>query len=75
MKKIVSKKYLYPILTIILLAIIGFQAYFDIQLRKTNGAIVTHITVIEKFISDQFPTQMAEFNKKQEALSANPAVK
>lgn len=58
------KKYLYPILCLVLLTIIGFQVYFDIQLRKTNGAIVAHITTIEAFIQDQFPSEMAAFNNK-----------
>lgn len=58
------RKYLYPFLVLVLLLIIGFQAYFDIKLRQINGAIIQHINSIESFVKDQFPDQVADFNKK-----------
>lgn len=59
------KKYIIPVLIGILFALLGFQAYFDQQLRITNGAISAHIVTIESFIKQEMPTQVADFNSKQ----------
>lgn len=66
MKKILTKTYIYPFLTLVLLGIIGFQAYFDIQLRKINKAVVSDILVIGTFIAEQFPEQVNSFNESKQ---------
>lgn len=70
-----AKKYLYPLSILILLGVIGFQAYFDYQVRLTNGAVVAHITTIEKFIQQELPTQMAHFNGQATPLPAETNTK
>ncbi len=65
------KKYIYVVLVLVLAALLTFQFYFDLQLRKTNTAFLVGIQnnqiesqKLEKFLISYFPKEVADFNSK-----------
>jgi len=57
------KKYLKIGIVVVLIAIVGFQIWINRKQSKMNDALVNEILKVENMLIQQFPDQVAAFNK------------